>query len=126
MFELPELPELPPCPYHAEPPVPLASCHICWKKFYIPFEYGPLLRSVNRAVEDYINGVEKAKQFVALRQEGFETDARPPKNTKVIFALPNGERISGKNIDDLMGGTYPVRNDEEQTPISSYMGWRPE
>lgn len=122
MFELPELPQ---CPYHPlEPPKVLAGCQICWSRFYIPFEYGPQLTRVTFVINDYISRVERAKQFIALRQEGFETEGLPPKNQKVEFALPNGERVLGRNIDDFMGGTYPVRDNADESPISSFMGWR--
>lgn len=120
-----ELPELPPCPHHADkPPDVLASCRICWGRFYIPWEYGVKLQRINRAVNDHLRLVERAKQSIALRDEGFEIDGRPPKDTAVVFALGDGGRVEGREIDDGMGGTYPVKLDAGETPIRSYAGWK--
>jgi len=122
MFQLPELPE---CPYHGhDPSQPLAGCHICWQRFYIPFEHGPKLRQIEFAVNDYISRVETAKRLIVLQAEGFETEKQPPVNTKVLFALPSGERSVGRFIDDGMDGVYPVMDNESQSPINAWSGWR--
>jgi hypothetical protein len=120
-----ELPMLPDCPYHSlTPPASgLASCHICWNKFYIPFEYEKELQRINSVIKDYLSKVDTAQMCIALQKEGFETRIRPPKDTALIFALPNGDRIEGMEIDDLMGGTYPVKLDGE-SPIQYYLGWK--
>lgn len=120
-----ELPELPPCPIHGhDPSKPIGGCQICWGHFYIPWEYGPKLKQINFAIRDHIDRVETAKRLIALREEGFETDKEPPANVKVLFALPGGERVLGRYIDDMCGGTYPVRDDEHQTEVRTWSGWR--
>lgn len=122
MFELPELPE---CPYHGhDPSKPLAGCHICWQRFYIPFEHGPKLRQIGFAINDYFHRVETARRLLALQAEGFETEKYPPKATKVLFALPNGKRVVGRFIDDGMDGLYPVMDNELQSPTGPWDGWR--
>lgn len=117
------LPELPTCPYHgSEPPKALAECSICWERFYIPFEYAPHLARINHQIELYHSRVERAKEYISLRAEGYETNKPAPKDVQVEFALPGGERVVGKEIDDFMGGTFPVRNDDSS--IDVYLGWK--
>jgi hypothetical protein len=120
-----ELPNLPPCPYHGdEPPRPLAECGICWDRFYFSFDNEPKLRRINAQIDQYFKRVGRARQYIALRKDGFETDSVPPRGIPLLFALPNGETVTGRNIDDLTGGTYPVRDNAEQTPIDQYLGWK--
>jgi hypothetical protein len=122
MFELPELPE---CPYHGhDPSKPLAGCRICWLRFYIPFEYGPKLRQIEFAINEYISLTETGKRLIALEAEGFETKKFPSKATKVLFALPSGERVVGRFIDDGMDGLYPVKDNADQSPVGPWSGWR--
>jgi hypothetical protein len=119
------LPELPPCPYHKDqPPKAIADCRICWRRFYIPFEHAPKLGRVNHEIEQYHSQVERAKQYIALRAEGFETNSPAPKDAQVVFALPDGTTVAGREIADYMGGTYPVLADAAQTPIQAYLGWK--
>ena len=116
------LPELPLCPYHGTEPTPIADCSICWQRFCIPSDYAPKLSQINHQIELYHSRVKRAQEYIALRAEGFETNVPPPKDLRVEFALPGGERVTGKEIDDLMGGTFPVRDDDSE--ISSYLGWK--
>jgi hypothetical protein len=121
-----EFPELPKCPYHPDGPphgTPLAKCMICWDHFYIPFNRQKELDRINREIDGYRQRVERANLYIAIRRIGFETEKSPPRDTMVRFYLPEGIIVNGKVIDDLMGGTYPVKDDAEQTPISEYLGW---
>lgn len=120
-----ELPTLPPCPLHGhDPSRPLAGCQICWAHFNIPFQHGPELRRIGFVVADYFDRVERAKRLMHLREHGYETDKQPPLNTKVRFALPSGQEVVGKYIDDQCGGSYPVELNETQTEIRTWSGWR--
>lgn len=119
------LPELPPCPKHEDQPPPvLADCRLCWLRFYLPFEHAPTLSRINHAISQYHSQVERAKQYIALRADGFETNVEAPRNVQVIFALPDGSKVIGREIDDYMGRTYPVMEDANQTPIQTYLGWK--
>ncbi len=121
-----KLPELPLCPYHGDTPPAegIAKCHICWRRFYIPMDWAPKLSRLNHEVADYHARVERAKQYIALRAEGFETNKVAPKGVLVIFALPDNTRIVGRESDDLMGGTFPVKDDANETEIQTYLGWK--
>jgi hypothetical protein len=118
------LPELPPCPYHQDqPPKAIADCRICWQRFYLPFEHAPTLSRINHEIEQYRGQVARAKQYIALRAEGFETNIMAPKDAKVLFALPDGNMVVGREVGDYMGSTYPVA-DDAKTPIQAYLGWK--
>lgn len=79
---------------------------------------------INHEIGQYHSQVERAKQYIALRAEGFETNSPAPKGEMVVFALPAGGTAMGREIDDMMGGTYPVMADAAQTPVQSYLGWK--
>ena len=89
----------------------------------IPFNRQKELDRINCEIDGYHRRVERANLYITIRGMGFETEKPPPKDTMVKFYLPNRTTIKGKEIDDLMGGTYPVKDDSEQTPISEYLGW---
>lgn len=121
-----KLPELPLCPYHGDKPPAegIAKCHICWRRFYIPMDWAPKLSRLNHEIKNYHDQVERANQYIALRGEGFETNVVAPKDVLVEFALPDNTRVVGREIDDLMGKTFPVKADANETEIKSYLGWR--
>lgn len=120
-----EIPVLESCPYHGDtPPDGIASCHICWTRFSIPFNWAPKLNQLKHQISEYEFRVNRAKQYISLREQGFNTEKAAPKDLLVEFALPDDTRVVGREIDDLMGGTYPVKDDPQQTPISIYLGWR--
>jgi hypothetical protein len=48
-----------------------------------------------KTLENYQSRLARAKQYIALRGEGFTTDGEPPKDVSLIFALPDGSKVAG-------------------------------
>lgn len=66
------LPELPLCPIHKGKPVEggIASCQICWDRFYFTFEYQPIIDRLNRRLIEYNDKYHKALEFQSRSSVG--------------------------------------------------------